>query len=170
MRPTDRWFSEVASNAYLTTLHATAYPGSVDPLLTELLKALRHADTSSLALSLCDEIVAKANRAALRELISNRLHQLVPVATEPTAALICGLLGLTLEQVSIGGRSRWRQPAAMGGPPEAHFSSPTDAYQAAVLERFPRKEWEAKVDRGVVRTRYWAWALVQALETLREPS
>ena len=142
----------------------------MDPLLKELLEALRHADPSSLALSLCDEIVAKANRSALRELIGNRLHQLVPVATEPTAALICGLLGLTLEQVSIGGRFRWRLPADMGRPPEAHFSSLPAAYQAAVLARFPRKEWEAKVDRGVVRTRYWAWALVRALETLEETS
>lgn len=65
----------------LTTLHAPAHPGSVDPLLKELLQALRRADTTSIALSLCDEILAKANRAALRQLIEDRLHHLVPVAT-----------------------------------------------------------------------------------------
>jgi len=154
----------------VTGLNTTTHVGSLDPLLGELLHALRRADTSTLALSLCDEIIAKANRDSLRELIADRLHQLVPVATEPTAGLICGLLGMPLEQVTVGGRPRFRLEALPHASPSPHFASPAAAYQAAVLLLFPRSEWEAKVDQGLIRTRYWAWALVRSIESLGEAS
>ncbi|MDP3811430.1 MAG: hypothetical protein Q8Q78_10545 [Hydrogenophaga sp.] len=140
----------------------------MDPLLTELLDALRRADTSSLVLALCDEILAKANRDALRKLIGERLHQLVPVATEPTAGLICHLLGVMVEPVFFAGKARWKLPSALADTYPHDFASAPAAYQAAVLLRFPRQEWEAKVDLGVVRTRYWAWALLQAMDSLGE--
>lgn len=152
----------------MTEPNTTAHTESVDPLLRELLHALHCADTSDLALSLCDEIVAKGNRDSLRQLIADRLHQLVPVATEPTAGLICSLLGLTLEQVSVGGRPRWRVNEAALASPSLDFASPAAAYQAAVLQRFSRLEWETNVDQGLVRARYWAWALVRSLESLGE--
>lgn len=145
-----------------------AHGGSLDPLLTELLDALRRADTSSLVLELCDEILAKANREALRKLIWERLDQLVPVATEPTAALICHLLGAAVETVFSRGTTRWRLPLALADTYPLDFGTASAAYGAIVLLRFPRQDWEAQVDLGVVRTRYWAWALVQAMNSLGE--
>lgn len=160
--------SGVDSNAFLTTQNETEHGCSLDPLLTELLDALRRADTSSLALALCDEILAKANRHALRRLIGERLHQLVPVATEPTAGLICHLLGAVVEPISVKDRTRWRLPLALADTYPPDFASEPAAYQALVLLRFPRQAWEAQVDLGVVRTRYWAWALLQAMNSLGE--
>lgn len=66
------------------------------------------------------------------------------------------------------GTFRWKWASGEEGNHPSDFVSAPAAYQAAVLRRFPRTEWEAKVDRGVVRTRYWAWALVRALESLGE--
>jgi hypothetical protein len=160
--------SGVDTNAFLTTQNETEHGGSLDPLLTELLDALRRADTSSLVLELCDEILAKANRDALRKLIRERLDQLVPVATEPTAGLICHLMGAVVEPVFSRGRTRWRLPLALADTYPLDFGTVSAAHEAFVLLRFPRQDWEAQVDLGVVRTRYWAWALVQAMNLLRD--
>ena len=141
---------------------------SADPLLRELMEALRSADTSDRALSLCDEMAAKSNRAAFRSLIKDRLHELVPVATEPTAGLICYVLGLTAEPVAAGGKRRYRLPSGVGASGPKDFTEAAGAYQAEVLLRFPRQTWEDEVDRRNVRTRYWAWALVQALDSVGE--
>lgn len=131
--------------------------------------ALRSADTSDLALSLCDEMAARSNRAAFRSLIKDRLQELVPVATEPTAGLICYVLGLTAEPISAGGKPRYKLPSAVAASGPKDFAEAAGAYQAEVLRRFPRQTWEAEVDRGTVRTRYWTWALVQALVSVGEP-
>lgn len=155
-------------NTSFTESDPSLLQGFDDPLLRELMNALRRGDTSDLALSLCDEMAAKSNRAALRNLIRTILEQLVPVATEATAGLICCVLGLTAEPITAGGKLRWKLPSATGAPHPNDFTEAASAYQAAVLLRFPRKTWEMQVDQGHVRTRYWGWALVQALESVRE--
>lgn len=119
-------------------------------------------------LALCDELLVRANRVALRELIAKRLYELVPVFTEPAAGLICHLLGVGLEPVVSRGTTRWKLPSEMDDPHHYGYASAPEAYQAAVMMRFPRKDWEAQVDLGLVRTRYWAWALVKAVESLDE--
>lgn len=124
--------------------------GSTDPVLKELLEALLRADTTTLALSAADEVTARATREAFRQLIRDRIQQLIPLATEPTAGLICYLLGVTSERITINGAFVWKLSSLPEDSQSKHYMGSADAYQAAVLMRFPRKEWEAKVDRGVL--------------------
>lgn len=146
----------------------TAVQNPVDPLLTALIEAFLRTANSGAVLPLCEELAAVADRNALRTRIQARLDQLTPVATEPAAGLICCLLGITVVRLPERGRLKWVLTSDIGSERPIYFVEELEAFQEAVLRTFPRKLWECNVDLGIVRIRYWAWALVEALKSLDE--